>query len=436
MHHLPQIIFVLIASFFGYLISKRIRQIVSNIKIGRAVSLKKDHEVRLKNMLLIALGQKKMFKKVIPALLHLLIYLGFLLINIEVLEIVMDGISGAHRIFAPFLGDLYTIAINFFEFLAVCVLFSCVAFAIRRNVLKIDRFKKVEMIGWPSLDANLILGIEVLLMIAILGMNGADQILQSRNVNHYTQTGSFFFSANMFGGLDALDTDTLVFVERAAWWFHIVGIFAFALYVTYSKHLHIGMAFPNAYYGRIEPKGQMSNMDEITNEVKVMLGMPVEGDNSPPPEEMRFGAKDVNDLSWKNLMDAYACTECGRCTAECPANLTGKKLSPRKIMMDTRDRLEEVGKTGLDDGKSLLGDYITKEEINACTNCNACVEACPVSINPLDIILQTRRYVAMEESGCPASWNAMFQNVETNFAPWKFGAQDRFNWANELTKSS
>lgn len=292
------------------------------------------------------------------------------------------------------------------------------------------------MVGWPSLDANLILIIEVLLMVAILGMNGADQLLQSRGADHYTQTGNFFFSSLMFGWLSSFDTSSLILIERAAWWFHIVGIFAFALYVTYSKHLHIFLAFPNTYYGRLDPKGKMENMEAITNEVKIMLGMPVEGDGTPPPEGLRFGAKDVNDLSWKNLMDAYACTECGRCTSECPANLTGKKLSPRKIMMDTRDRLEEVGKTGLDDGKSLLGDYITKEEINACTNCNACVEACPVSINPLDIILQTRRYVAMEESGAPASWNAMFQNVETNFAPWKFGAQDRFNWANDLKENS
>ena len=432
MQYVPQILFLIVASFFAFLILKRVRRIIKNVKIGKPVNISDNKGQRIKNLVLIAFGQKKMFKKPIPAFLHLLIYVGFVLINLEVLEIVIDGAFGTHRIFAPYLGGFYNFLINFFEVLALGVLISCLFFLVRRNILRIGRFHKVEMIGWPSLDANLILVIELLLMIAILGMNGADQILQSRGAEHYTPTGSFAVSSSMFSFLQSFDTQALILIERGAWWFHIVGIFAFALYVTYSKHLHIFMAFPNTYYSRITPKGQMENMEEITSEVKIMLGMPVEGDASPPPEGMKFGAKDVNDLSWKNLMDAYACTECGRCTAECPANLTGKKLSPRKVMMDTRDRLEEVGKSGLEDGKSLLGDYISKEEINACTNCNACVEACPVSINPLDIILQTRRYVAMEESGAPDSWNAMFQNVETNFAPWKFGVQDRFNWSNEL----
>ena len=301
------------------------------------------------------------------------------------------------------------------------------------------------MKGWPALDANLILIIEIILMAAIFTMNATDQILQDRGVAGYTQTGTFFFSSLFIPLFEGMNSDALVLTERFAWWFHIIGILAFALYVTYSKHLHIFMAFPNTFYTRLYPKGKMENMPVVTNEVKMMLGMPVEnGGGDPPAEIERFGAKDANDLSWKNLMESYACTECGRCTAQCPANLTGKQLSPRKIMMDTRDRIEEIGeqvKAGKkpgEDGKSLLGDYITKEEINACTSCNACVEACPVNINPLDIILQMRRYVAMEESGSPASWNAMFQNVETNFAPWKFAPTDRFKWANDLksTESS
>lgn len=432
MSFIPQIVFVLIAGFFGFLIFKRIKLIAQGIQLGKPLDASDHKPERLKNMLLVALGQKKMFKRPIPAMLHFMVYAGFLLINLEVLEIVIDGITGHHRIFAPLLGDFYTTLINFFEFLAVLVLFACIVFLIRRNILKVGRFHKIEMKGWPAMDGNLILVIEVVLMMAILKMNAADQILQARGAAHYTQTGSFFFSSVFIPLMENMSTPFLIFVERAAWWFHIVGIFAFALYVTYSKHLHIFMAFPNTYFSKLAPKGQMDNMQEITNEVKIMLGMPVEGDNTPPPEGMKFGAKDVNDLTWKNLMDAYTCTECGRCTSECPANLTGKKLSPRKIMMETRDRMEDAVKNGLDNGKTLLGDFITKEEINACTNCNACVEACPVMINPLDIILQMRRYVAMEESASPASWNAMFQNIETSFAPWKFGAQDRFNWADDL----
>jgi heterodisulfide reductase subunit C len=288
------------------------------------------------------------------------------------------------------------------------------------------------------MDANLILVIEVVLMTAILSMNAADLALQKLGSVHYTPTGQFLISGSFASVFSGMSESSLILIERGAWWFHIVGIFAFALYVTYSKHLHIFLAFPNTYFSRLTPKGQMENMDAVTNEVKLMLGMPVEGDVAPPAEGMKFGAQDVNDLNWKNIMESYSCTECGRCTSECPANLTGKKLSPRKIMMDTRDRAEDVGlaiqkgEKGLDDGKKLLGDYITKEEINACTSCNACVEACPININPLDIILQMRRYVAMEESGSPQSWNSMFQNVETNFAPWKFAPTDRFKWADEL----
>lgn len=437
MHYLPQIAFLLVMGAATFLLYKRITQIRKNIFLGRKEARNDNKSERWKTMWLVAFGQKKMFKRIIPAFLHLLIYVGFLVINLEVLEFVIDGVAGTHRIFAPFLGDFYTVLINIFEFLAVGVLFSCVVFLIRRNVTKVKRFHAPEMKKWPTLDANLILVIEIVLMFAILTMNATDQLIQG-NDEHYAETGSFFFSSFLIPLFEGMSTSTLIIIERSAWWFHIVGILAFAVYVTYSKHLHIGMAFPNTWYSNLKAKGHMENMPVVTNEVKMMLGMPVEGAENPPTEVARFGAKDVNDLSWVNIMNAYSCTECGRCSSECPANQTGKKLSPRKIMMDTRDRAEEVGASlakggkGLEDGKSLLGDYITKEEINACTSCNACVEACPVNIDPLSIILQMRRYVAMEESGSPASWNSMFQNVETNFAPWKFAPTDRFKWADEL----
>jgi len=441
MHYIPQVIFLALFMVASYFIFRSIRRISRNILLGKRENRNDKPGKRLKRMMLVALGQKKMFKKPIPALLHLFVYLGFIIVNIEILEIIIDGIFGTHRIFAPWTAGLYPFLINVFEFFAVSVIAACAIFLIRRNILKVRRFEAQEMTSWPRLDANIILTFEILLMVAFLSMNAADTVLQTRAVEHYINTGSFFFSGFLTGIFDNFNTGQLVFLERFGWWAHITGVLIFANYVFYnSKHLHIFIAFPNVFFSKLDPAGKFNNMPEVTKEVKLMLNLPVDASegNNTSQEPGRFGAKDATDLTWKNLMDAYSCTECGRCTEACPANITGKKLSPRKIMMDTRDRIDEIGKNldkhGKDysDGKFLLENYITTEEIMACTTCNACVEACPVTIDPLDIIIKLRRYKIMEESQAPASWNMMFSNIENNFAPWKFSPADRFKWAEKL----
>jgi heterodisulfide reductase subunit C len=440
MHYIPQIIFLILLGITSYFIYKSITRIRRNILLGKPENRNDRPAERIKRMLLVAFGQKKMFKNPLPAFLHLFVYLGFILINIEMLEIVIDGLLGTHRIFAPILSGFYPGLITFFEFLAVSVIIACTIFLFRRNVVKVKRFQAQEMTSWPRLDANTILTFEIFLMIAFLTMNAADLTLQQRGYGHYLNTGHFFFSGLFATAFQNVASENLEFIERFCWWAHITGVFAFANYVFYnSKHLHIFIAFPNTYFSKLEPAGKFTNMPEVTKEVKLMLNLPVEEDANAPAAVGRFGAKDATDLTWKNLMDAYSCTECGRCTANCPANITGKKLSPRKIMMDTRDRIEEIGKNieqGKDpnDGKTLLGDYISVEEIMACTTCNACVEACPVTIDPLNIIMQLRRYKIMEESQAPASWNMMFSNIENNFAPWKFSPSDRFKWEEKLNK--
>jgi len=436
MQILQQILFVLISIMSIWFFTKKVKEISRNIKLGRDEDFSDNKDQRWKNVLLLAFGQKKMFKNPLVAVLHFFVYAGFIIINIEVLEIVLDGIFGTHRLFAKPLGGFYAFLINAFEMLAVLVTLGCVIFLIRRNIIKLKRFISKDLDGWPRSDANYILITEIILMLLFLTLNTSDRALQLRGNEHYHDTGSFVVSGFFSSSLSAASESTLLILERGAWWLHIVGIFAFLNYLPYSKHLHIILAFPNAYYARLEPKGEMKNMPAVQKEVLYAMQPELAPTDAAPPAN--FGAKDVFDLSWRNLMDAYSCTECGRCSAACPATQTGKLLSPRKIMMDTRDRLEEVGKNinvnkvYKDDSKKLLHDYISVEELRACTTCNACVEECPVSISPLEIILELRRSLVMEESNAPQEWNTMFSNVENNFAPWKFSPDDRDKWAEEM----
>ncbi|MGY3793207.1 (Fe-S)-binding protein [uncultured Aquimarina sp.] len=439
MQYIPNIVFVIILiAGIGYF-AKNVRKLIRNIKLGKDVDRTDNKKERFNNMARIALGQSKMVRRPIAGILHIIVYLGFIIINIEVLEIIIDGVFGTHRIFA-FLGGLYDFLIGSFEVLALLVLVSVFIFWIRRNVINIRRFKTLK--GWPKNDGNIILYFEVVLMTLFLTMNAADLQLQNLGADHYVKAGAYPISQFISPLFDGMSEGSLILLERGAWWMHIIGILIFLNYLYFSKHLHILLAFPNTYYGDLNPKGQMDNLEAVTNEVMLMMDPNADpfaapAGDEPEGEPEKFGASDVTDLNWVQLLNSYTCTECGRCTSECPANQTGKKLSPRKIMMDTRDRLQEVGdnidKNGsfVDDGKQLLNDYITTEELWACTSCNACVEACPVSISPLSIILDMRRYLVMEQSAAPSDLNNMMSNIENNGAPWPFNQMDRLNWSQE-----
>ena len=421
--------------FFGYNIWK----VRSNILLGRDVNRSDNFWTRLKLMTLVAFGQKKMFSKPIPAFLHLALYVAFVITQIELIEILADGLSGGHRSLSVSLGGFYTFMISFIEILSVLAFIATIAFLARRNMLKVPRLRMSELKGWPTKDANLILIFEVILLVCIFTMNGADEAAQVLSSNSsYGFTVSQFIGPVFFGGIKSIET--LHLLEQIGWWGHIIMVFIFLNYLPYSKHFHILLAFPNTYYSNLEKKGKFTNLESVTSEVKLMLDPsadPYAVAVDPNAVPLRFGVKDVTDLTWKNLLDAYTCTECGRCTSACPANQTGKLLSPRKIMMDTRDRMIEVGNNqrkfgkDFDDGKSLLHSYISEEEIWACTSCNACVEECPINIDPLSIIIDLRRFLVMEESKMPTELTGMLTNIENNGAPWQFSQSDRLNWANE-----
>ncbi len=445
MQIVAQILFVIaLVAGIGFF-ARNIKRVIRNIKLGKEIDRSDNPGKRFAKMARIAMGQSKMVKRPIAGFLHIIVYVGFIIINIEVLEIIIDGVFGTHRIFS-FLGGFYDVLIFSFEILAFLVLLGVIIFWIRRNVINIKRFLSKELKGWPKNDANYILYFEMVLMILFLTMNAADYQLQMNGADHYASEagimGSFPVSQYLLPLLDGLSNATLIIIERAAWWLHILGILFFLNYLYYSKHLHIILAFPNVYLSKLTPQGEFDNLEAVRKEVELMMdpsadpfAAPAEGEDDAEPE--KFGASDIFDLNQVQLLNAYTCTECGRCTSECPANQTGKKLSPRKIMMDTRDRAEEVGeiinKNGKfeDDGKQLLDDYITKEELWACTTCNACVEACPIGIDPLSIILDMRRYLVMEQSAAPNELAIAMTNIENNGAPWPYNQMDRLNWAEE-----
>ena len=442
MHYLPNILFAIILISAITFFAKNVKKLIRNIKLGKDIDRSDRKPERWKNMTMLALGQSKMVKRPVAGILHIIVYLGFIIINIEVLEIIIDGLFSTHRVFSKFLGSTYNFLIGSFEILAFLVLASVTIFWIRRQILKIPRFWNKEMKGWPKNDALYILYFEMVLMSLFLLMNAADYNLQQMGAEHYVKAGSFPISSHIAPLLANLPESTLVLIERSAWWLHVIGILIFLNYLYYSKHLHILLAFPNTFFAKLEPLGKLPNNPVVTKEVKMMLdpnadpfAMPEENAEETPE---KFGASDIFDLNWVQILNAYTCTECGRCTSVCPANITGKELSPRAIMMKTRDRAEEVGEnidknngTFKEDGKQLLNNYITPEELWACTTCNACAEECPIKIDPVSIIMEMRQFLVMEQSAAPQELNMMMTNIENNGAPWQYNQMDRLNWKDE-----
>lgn len=440
MSFLDNILFALVLAIGVGYFTMNVKKLIRNINLGRDINRKDNSSKRWKNMAMVALGQSKMVKRPIAGILHIIVYAGFVIINIEVIEIIIDGLFGTHRVLS-FMGIFYDVLIASFEILAVLVLLAVFIFWIRRNIIKLSRFASPDLTGKPKNDANYILYFEVVLMSLFLLMNAADFHLQNLGIGHYDKVGSFPISQFIAPLFNGKSEGFVVAIERAAWWLHIVGILIFLNYLYFSKHLHILLAFPNTFYADLNAKGKLDNLESVTNEVKLMMDPSADPFAAPADATAvpaKFGASDVQDLNWVQLLNAYSCTECGRCTSSCPANQTGKKLSPRKIMMDTRDRLEEVGKNidlnkgvFVDDGKSLLHDYISTEELWACTSCNACVEECPIEISPLSIIIDMRRYLVMEQSAAPNELNNVMTNIENNGAPWQYNQMDRLNWSTE-----